>query len=107
MSEVNRERSRLTAASSVYDLTKHNGLVTPIKLATNKQWSGKKLRDKKLLQKNTEGGRGVNSHSMSDGTCSCYKAIMFGRVIYIEREYTLCPSTCVLLIKILATINLY
>ena len=27
-SEVNRERSHLTAASSVYDLTKHNGLVT-------------------------------------------------------------------------------
>ena len=28
VSEVNRERSRLAAASSVFDLTKHNGLVT-------------------------------------------------------------------------------
>ena len=28
VSEVNRERSRLAAASSVCDLTKHNGLVT-------------------------------------------------------------------------------
>ena len=27
-SEVNRERFRLTAASSVYDSTKHNGLIT-------------------------------------------------------------------------------
>ena len=64
----------------------------------------------------------------------CFRTIMFGRVIYTrrrcrarvlsvylthimshqqqlffdtEREYTLCPSTCVLLIEILATINLY
>ena len=29
VSEVRRERSRLTAASSVYDSTKHNGLVSP------------------------------------------------------------------------------
>ena len=28
VNEVNRERSRLTAASSVYDSTKHNGPIT-------------------------------------------------------------------------------
>ena len=63
----------------------------------------------------------------------CYEIIMFGRVIYTRhaarrecslftsftfcnvigscslrpKEYMLCPSTCVLLIEILAMINLY
>ena len=75
-----------------------------------------------------------HSTSMIECNFSCYETIMFGRVTYArrgckaralsvylihilqcyrqlffetEREYKLCPSTCVLLIEIPATINLY
>ena len=45
VSDVNRECSRLAAASSVCDVTKHNGLVTPFNMfLTCKLW-----RDLELL----------------------------------------------------------